>query len=103
LDCEKFKVEVGQGLKASVEHDYKRKNTTFFVGGGIDGGIPGALSVGGQAGFTMTVDGNNQISDFGMESSMSKTFVFEEQSLSSRITMNGGPSLETGSNWSFGM
>jgi len=97
ISCTKAKLEVGTGLMGSLERDFKKKETTVFVGAGAntDASIFGG---GAKAGFSMTTDSRNELKDIAVEASASAKTGIVENEVTARLGFESGPSLthETG-------
>lgn len=64
LDCESIEFGCTALASGSVKRNFKRKNTTIFIGVGMKGGL-GVAEIGAKAGATVTVDDHNEIVDVG--------------------------------------
>ena len=70
IDCESAGMECGQGIISGAKWNYKNKELTLFGGVGVRGdfGVPGAnVSAGAKAGFEVSFNRNNQITDIGFK------------------------------------
>ena len=64
LSCESIEFGCTAGVSASVKKNFKKKNTTVFLGVGIKGGL-GLVDVGAKAGAVVTVSDNGEVADVG--------------------------------------
>ena len=73
LDCESIEVEGGEGIIGAVKYNYKTKETTGFIGGGLEARL-GFEQLGAtgeaKAGFFFTSDQNGNITDGGAKASL---------------------------------
>jgi tetratricopeptide (TPR) repeat protein len=66
IDCNKYAVEVGAGIMAGYEHDFKSGKSTLLLGVGIKDKLGGILKVEAKSQFYLTYDNNKEFSDFGI-------------------------------------
>ena len=92
LDCEKVKLEGGEGILVSYERNFTKRETTFGVGVGAQYEGPG---VGVEAAMMVevTVGANNTIKDVAFGSEVKVTAGRAEASVSGRISMESGPEV----------
>lgn len=67
LDCESIEFGCTLGISASMKRNFVKKNTTVFLGAGIEGKSE-LFKAGGKIGGTLTFDDNNRVMDFGYKS-----------------------------------
>jgi len=67
LDCESIEFGCSAGISAAVKRNFKKDNTTFFLGAGIEGKSD-FFKAGGKIGGTLTIDDQNNVVDFGYKS-----------------------------------
>lgn len=67
LDCESIEFGCSAGVSAAVKRNFKRNNTTFFLGAGVEGKSD-FFKAGGKIGGTLTIDDQNNVVDFGYKS-----------------------------------
>ncbi len=92
LDCEKVKIEAGEGLLVSYQRDFTKHETTIGVGVGAQ--FRGPIASGGaKMGVDITISGDD-VTDVGFSSSVSsKAGGVLETELSGRWSLEGGPSV----------
>ncbi|HBE39668.1 MAG TPA: hypothetical protein DDW27_00375, partial [Bacteroidales bacterium] len=98
LSCNHVKISGGQGLLASVNHDFNTHETTFWGGVGVRGQIgSGTLSVGASVGAQITIGQGDVVKDVAVTGSLEaglgglvKAEVIE------RWAIQGGPSVKQG-------
>jgi|GEM_PF-2471433 hypothetical protein len=100
LDCESAGLECGQGIIGGAKWNYKKKELTLFGGVGVRGdfGVPGAnVSAGAKAGFEVSFNKNNQITDIGFkaEAGASTTIGITESSRGMNIKMTAATGIDT--------
>jgi Sec-independent protein translocase protein TatA len=99
VDCEKFKLEGGELIVGSVERNFKKKETTIFLGAGANIGVTG-LGGGAKIGGAITFQGD-RVTNVAMESGVSSELGTVTTTLTGRVALEGGPdiSLENTIGW----
>ncbi len=98
LDCEKFKIEGGEGFVWSIERNFKRHETTVGIGVGAQAATI-AGSVGAKTMIEVRVGDNDVVQDVALNSSVAvkvgsaATGFGVESELAGRISLEGGPSV----------
>jgi Tfp pilus assembly protein PilF len=73
LDCERFQFSGGEGLRFNYEKEFETGNSTISIGAGFGFDFSrGAIveaggSIGAEQSFYISFDGNNQITDLGIQ------------------------------------
>ena len=67
LDCESIEFGCSLGIAASMKRNFVKKNTTVFLGVGVEGSSE-LFKAGGKLGGTLTFDDKNNVVDFGYKS-----------------------------------
>lgn len=88
LNCDKFEISGGEGVKFKYEKNFKSKQSTFSVGIGVTfelsknfgGGYEGSVSVDAGESVFITLDGNNNFSDLGLSLSAKASIGVEKSS-----------------------
>lgn len=97
LDCESIEGECGEGMIAGAKWNYKKKELTALVAGGIkaDFGIPGSsVSADANIGLEATFNNKGQVIDVGMKTTVSGKasvgYLEAGQAVEVRITIETG-------------
>jgi tetratricopeptide (TPR) repeat protein len=64
IDCESIEFGCSAIVAGSVKRNFKKKNTTLFVGVGVKGEL-GVISAGAKAGAVVVVNDNGEVDDVG--------------------------------------
>ncbi|MCU0404024.1 MAG: hypothetical protein MUE99_05695, partial [Chitinophagaceae bacterium] len=67
LDCESIEFGCTAGVSVSLKRNFVKKNTTVFLGVGVEGKSE-LFKAGGKMGGTLTFDDKNNVVDFGYKS-----------------------------------
>jgi tetratricopeptide (TPR) repeat protein len=103
INCESVEVEGGEGIIGAAKYNFKKKETTLFLGVGFEARL-GAKSLGGdvaaKAGGFVTFDQNNNVTDGGIKSDITAGAHVGAGTLSTKVEFTGsavtGPDVEIG-------
>ncbi|MBL7725656.1 MAG: hypothetical protein JNK27_16020 [Chitinophagaceae bacterium] len=102
LNCEKFSIRAGEGVIFEFEKDFKTKKSTLSVGIGVKfelgikaGPVKAMVGVKAAESVFITFDGNNGISDVGLENEVKTTghitgVIKESVGIGSKFGINSG-------------
>lgn len=102
LNCEKFSIRGGEGIIFEFEKDFKTKKSTLSVGIGVKfelgikaGPVKAMVGVKAAESVFITFDGNNGISDIGLENEVKATghitgVIKESVGIGSKLGINSG-------------
>lgn len=97
LTCDHVTISGGNGILGSVTRDFKKHQTKIWVGAGVDAEFGnGNLTAEATVGVEVTVGDDNTVTDVALTSSV-KTGLggLAEAEVSGRISLEGGPEINT--------
>lgn len=80
-DCSKYSVEVGKGLQASYEKDFKTGKSTLSAGVGIKGSFWHLGKASAKQMAYVSFDDNNEFSDFGLKGQAGASLGLDNESV----------------------
>jgi hypothetical protein len=92
LDCEKVKLEGGEGILVSYERNFKSHETTIGIGVGAEYEGPG-VGAGAKVMVEVTINDNNVVKDVAFGSEVKVSAGRAEAALSGRVAMESGPAI----------